>query len=106
MVTASSRACRKHELIGEAVANQLVYYPTVTREPFRNRGRVTDLVKNGQLSAELRLPDLAVESDRVMLCGSPEMLRDMRAILETRGFVEGSHAKLGHYVVEKAFVER
>ena len=96
----------KHELIGAAVARQLVYYPTVTREPFRNRGRVTDLVENGQLLAELRLPALAADNDRVMLCGSSEMLRDMRRFLEARSFVEGSCAEAGHYVLEKAFVER
>ena len=96
----------RDELIGEAVANQLVYHPTVTREPFRNRGRVTDLVRNGRLSVELGLPDLAADSDRVMLCGGPQMLRDMRALLEARGFLEGSHAELGHYLLEKAFVER
>jgi len=96
----------KHQLIGEAVSTQLVYHPTVTREPFRNRGRMTDLVKNGQLSAELRLPDVAADSDRVMLCGGSEMLRDMRQLLEARGFIEGSCAEAGHYVLEKAFVER
>ena len=93
-------------MIGEAVANQLVYHPTVTREPFRNRGRVTDLVRNGRLSVELGLPDLAADSNRVMLCGGPQMLRDMRVLLEARGFLEGSHAELGHYLLEKAFVER
>jgi ferredoxin--NADP+ reductase len=96
----------KDELIGEAAANQLIYHPTVTHESFRNRGRVTDLVKSGQLSVELRLPDLAPDSDRVMLCGAPQMLRDMRALLEARGFLEGSCADPGHYVLERAFVER
>jgi ferredoxin/flavodoxin---NADP+ reductase len=94
------------EYIGEAVAKQLIYHPTVTREPFRNEGRVTELLESGRLAAKLGLPDISAGSDRVMLCGGPAMLRDMRALLEARGMVEGNHAEPGHYVLEKAFAER
>jgi ferredoxin--NADP+ reductase len=31
------------EIFGPLLAEKLIYYPTVTREPFRNRGRITDL---------------------------------------------------------------
>ena len=106
MATALSRACPSTSWSARPRRAQLVYYPTVTREPFRNRGRVTDLVKNGELAAELRLPDLSPDCDRVMLCGGPQMLRDMRQLLEAQGFVEGSCAEAGHYVLERAFVER
>ena len=41
-----------------------------------------------------------------MLCGSPEMLRDCRTLLEERGFVEGNHGEPGDFVIEKAFVDR
>jgi ferredoxin--NADP+ reductase len=34
------------------------------------------------------------------------MLKDARLLLEERGFVEGSQAEPGHYIVEKAFVEQ
>ena len=33
-----------HEFLGELTRGKLIYYPTVTREPFRNEGRVTDLI--------------------------------------------------------------
>src|SRR5205814_6413863 len=66
----------QHDLVGEQVRNQLLYYPTVTREPFRNQGRINDLVDSGKLFADLGVPPLAAESDRVMLCGCPAMLED------------------------------
>lgn len=94
------------DLIGELVREKLIYYPTVTREPFRNRGRITDLITSGKLFEDVGLDDLDREQDRIMLCGSPELLRDMKAILDARGFEEGSHSEPGDYVVEKAFVEK
>jgi ferredoxin--NADP+ reductase len=92
--------------IGELVARQLRYYPTVTREPFRNQGRITDLLESGRLCADLGLPGLDSDSDRVMICGSPSMLRDLTGLLESRGFREGSSHGAGQYVVERAFAER
>jgi ferredoxin--NADP+ reductase len=97
---------REDELIGEYAARQLVYYPTVTREPFQNRGRVTDLITSGQIFRDLELPELDAELDRAMLCGSPQMLADMRPILEGLHFHEGSSSEPGQYVIEKAFVEK
>ena len=48
-------------------------------------------------------PDL----DRVMLCGSPGMLSDFRALLDGRGFVAAPRIGTpGHYVFERAFVEK
>ncbi len=94
------------ELLGELVADKLHYYPTVTREPYKNSGRMTDLIQNGKLAADLGLPPLNPEEDRVMLCGSPAMLRDLKALLEIRGFKEGNTTKQGDFVVERAFVEQ
>jgi len=94
------------ELIGEFVSQQLVYYPTVTREPFRNRGRITDLLASGKLGEDVGLPPLSLENDRVMLCGSPEMIADARTMLTGLNFVEGNQGEAGHYVIEKAFVEK
>jgi ferredoxin--NADP+ reductase len=95
-----------HEFLGEIVAGKLLYYPSVTREPFRHQGRVTTLVESGRLFADLGLPAFTPENDRVMLCGSEAMNRDMKAMLEGRGFVEGSNNSPGSYVVEKAFVTK
>ena len=97
---------RNDELFGPLLADKLHYYPTVTREPFRNRGRITDLITSDKLFDDCGLPPLDVETDRVMLCGSPAMLADLRALFEQRGFLEGNHSEPGHFVIEKAFVER
>ena len=96
----------KDELIGEFVRDQLIYYPTVTREPYRNRGRITDLITSGQLFRDIGLGPLDAEADRMMLCGSPQMLADMRCVLDARGFQEGTSSEPGTFLVEKAFVER
>lgn len=95
-----------HELVGDLVKQQLLYYPTVTREPFRNQGRVTDLLESGKLSADLGLPALDPAHDRVMICGSPSMLKDLVTLLEGRGFQEGNTDHQGQYVIERAFVEK
>src|SRR5262249_1549792 len=94
------------EFIGESVSRQLIYYPMVTREEFRNQGRITDAFANGQLPEDIGLPPIDPARDRFMLCGSPAMLADMTAWLERREFREGSNARSGHFVIEKAFVER
>jgi len=93
-------------LLGELVAPRLVYYPTVTREPFHTPGRITHLIESGKVFEDLRLPPLDAAHDRVMLCGSPEMLRDTAALLEARGFEEGNSGEPGDYLVEKAFAEK
>jgi ferredoxin--NADP+ reductase len=95
------------QYLGELVRQQLLYYPTVTREPYRNRGRLTGLVESGRLSADLGLPALDAASDRVMVCGSPSMLADTCALLDARGFRISPHiGQPGDYVIERAFVQR
>ncbi|QRG05080.1 ferredoxin--NADP reductase [Xanthobacter dioxanivorans] len=101
-----TRDLPNHEFLGEEVRNKLIYYPTVTREPFRNQGRITDLITSGKLFSDIGVPPLSRDEDRLMLCGSPQMLKDLVALLEDRGFTEGSQSAPGHYVIEKAFVER
>lgn len=96
----------KDDLIGELVRNQLIYYPTVTRDPFRNRGRITDLMTSGKLFSDAGLAPLESAHDRVMICGSPALLQDTRTLLLDKGFVEGNHGEPGEFVVEKAFAER
>jgi ferredoxin--NADP+ reductase len=97
----------QHEFLGEAVREKLIYYPTVTREPFRNQGRLTDLVEQGKLCKDIGLPPLNPETDRAMICGSPAMLADTRAMLDRRGFKVSEHQGVpGDYVFERAFVEK
>lgn len=95
-----------HEYLGDLVKGQLRYYPTVTREPYRNMGRVTELIASGKLFGDLGLPPLDPAHDRVMICGSPGMLRDLKHMLEERGFKEGSTTAPGDFVIERAFVEQ
>lgn len=95
-----------HEFLGDMVAERLLYYPTVTREPFVNQGRVTTLLETGKLQADLGLPPFDPAYDRVMLCGSPAMLRDLKHMLETRSFMEGNTSKPGDFVIERAFAEQ
>ncbi len=96
----------RHELLGEDVRARLRYVPTVTREKFRTQGRINELIESGRLATMLGLPPLDPRTDRAMLCGSPAMLATLRTGLEAGGFVEGSHAAPGHFVVERAFAER
>src|SRR5690606_10282293 len=96
----------QHELLGEMVRDKLRYFPTVTREPFVNRGRITELIESGRLFQSLDVPPLDPEVDRLMLCGSPEMLADTSALLERLGFVSGSASSPGQFVIERAFVEK
>jgi ferredoxin--NADP+ reductase len=93
--------------LGELVRLQLIYYPTVTREPYRTRGRLTGLLESGRLASDLGLPPFDAASDRAMVCGSPAMLADTCALLDARGFRMSPHiGEPGDYVIERAFVER
>ena len=96
----------RDEYLGEQVARQLLYYPAVTREPHVHHGRIPALLASGRLTADLGLPAIDPARDRCMVCGSPAMLADTRTLLERLGFDEGSMARQGRYVVERAFVER
>lgn len=95
-----------HEFLGDMVSTQLRYYPTVTREDFRNTGRIPDLIDSGKLASDLELPELNPAEDRVMICGSPAMLADLKKLLEGRGFKEGNTSTPGDFVIERAFAER
>jgi len=97
----------QNEFFGELVRDKLIYYPTVTREPYRNQGRLTDLIRSGKLAADIGLPQLNPESDRALLCGSPSMLTDTAEMLENLGFTESPRmGEPGHFAIERAFVEK
>ncbi len=95
-----------HEFLGDMISSKLRYYPTVTREAYKNMGRVTELMESGKMFADLGVPTLDAEHDRVMICGSPGMLRDLKHMLETRGFKEGNTSTPGAFVIERAFAEQ
>jgi ferredoxin--NADP+ reductase len=96
-----------NEFFGAEVREKLIYYPTVTREVFRNQGRLTDLIANGKLFSDIGLPALNPETDRAMICGSPSMLKDLSALLVANGLQESPRiGQAGHFVIERAFVEK
>lgn len=96
-----------NEFIGEMVRDKLIYHPTVTREPFRNQGRLTDVIESGKLFVDIGLPPLDPALDRAMICGSAAMLKDSSHLLDARGFqISPRQGELGDYVIERAFVEK
>jgi ferredoxin--NADP+ reductase len=96
-----------HEFLGDVIRDQLIYYPTVTREPFRHNGRITHLMDSGKLFQDIGLPPLDPAVDRAMICGSPAMLADSCTLLDSRGFkVSPRIGEPGDYVIERAFVEK
>jgi ferredoxin/flavodoxin---NADP+ reductase len=92
-------------LVGELAADRLVYYPSCTREEFPRRGRITALMDSGQLFDEIGAPPLNPAEDRVMICGSMEMIADCRARVEAAGLKEGANSRPAEFVVEKSFVD-
>ncbi|MED5621244.1 ferredoxin--NADP reductase [Ideonella sp. BN130291] len=97
----------QHEFLGELLRDKLVYYPTVTREPFRNRGRLTELLDTGKLTDDIGLPPLDPAVDRAMICGNQAMLDDCCKLLDARGFqISPRQGEQGDYVIERAFVEK
>lgn len=96
-----------HEFLGEAIHSKLLYYPAVSRSPFRNHGRLTNLLESGEMSRTLGLPEFNVADDRFMICGSPAMLTDFRRILDARRLHAAPRIGTpGHYVFERAFVDK
>jgi ferredoxin--NADP+ reductase len=96
----------QHELLGDLANEKLHYYDTVTQEAYRHQGRIPDLITSGKMFADLGLPPLNRETDRVMICGNPGMLADLTQLFADRGFEEGSSGAPGDFVIEKAFVQR
>lgn len=96
---------RADPLVGAFAAERLLYYSSLTRDahPRAASGRITTLIRSGAVFEQLGRPAFDPAEDRVMICGSMAMLDELKAILEARGFTEGSNARPGEFVVEKAF---
>ena len=93
------------ELIGEGFADKLRYYPTTTREESPKMGRITDLMRSGEVYQDLNVPPLSPETDRAMVCGNLAFNLEIKDMLEDYGLVEGANSRPQHYVVEKAFLD-
>ena len=102
-----TRQLPQHDYFAEMIRDKLLYYPAVTREAHQHRGRITTLIDSGQLFADLCLPPLDPCEDRIMLCGSPAMLKDCSHLLDARGFQVSPYiGAQGDYVIERAFVDK
>ena len=101
-----TKELQNNPYFGDSIKQKLIYYPAVTREPYKNYGRITELMQSGKLLEDIGLPPLSVEHDRFMLCGSPGMLKSLGQILSEMGFKETRKNDFREYVIERAFVER
>jgi len=101
-----TRELKNNDFFGDSVKDKLIYYPAVTREPYKNYGRITTLLESGKLIEDIHMPPLNVEDDRFMLCGSPGMLKSLGKILHHLGFTETRKSDFREYVVERSFVEK
>ena len=93
----------KDPLIGE-YAEKLLYYPTVTREEFHTKGRITELLKSEKVFQDLHLAPIRRNTDRAMICGSMGLNKDIKKFLEASGLKEGARNHPAEFVLEKAFV--
>lgn len=93
-------------LVQDQALLQFHYLPTVTREPFRTTGRIDALIDDGSLFGHPLTGPAAFDpaTDRIMMCGSMAMIRDLQARFGELGFNEGSNAAPGDFVIERAFV--
>ena len=100
---------KQNEYIGELAAEKLIYYPTVTREPFQNEGRVRrpDTQGAGKVFTDLGLEPLNPADDRVIICGNPHMTAELTKYMEDQGFEMGANkTSPAPFVIEKAFAQR
>lgn len=95
---------KEDPLVGEMIGDKLLHVTSLTREEYPMRGRITTLLQSGELFEKSGVPPLNPVEDRVMICGSMDMINDTKAIVETFGLTEGSNSKPAEFVVEKAFV--
>lgn len=91
---------RTHEYFGE-FADKLVYVPTVTRHriPGCLDARITTLVANGGLEDFARVP-FDPQRSRIMLCGNPDMVDDIRKLFAARGYTTSRRGQPGNLAVE------
>ena len=99
-----ARGLVEDPLIGELAAGRFRHYATATREDHERTGRITALIESGKLFSDLGVPPFDAAVDRVMICGSMELIRDVKALVEGFGLTEGSNAAPAEFVVERAFV--
>ena len=91
--------------IGEIAQGKLRLYQSCTREDFAQQGRVTDLIRSGKLFDDLGVPRLSPDTDRAMICGSIDMTKELKSLMEEHGLREGANSDPADFVIERAFVD-
>ena len=91
-------------LVGEFARGRLKHFASATREESEHMGRITNLIATGEFFEALKVTPFNAALDRIMLCGSTAMIKDIRSFIEPQGFTEGSNSRPGSFVVERAFV--
>jgi len=78
------------------------YTPIVTRDESweGETSRITTLIQRGDI-----LKGAKPETDKVMLCGNMDFNVEIRDILTSLGWTEGSNRESGSFLLEKAFVD-
>ncbi len=94
-----------NEVIGDGFWKMIRYYPTTTREESPKMGRITDLMRSGQVYEDLGVAPLSPETDRAMICGNLAFNLELKEMLEDYGLEEGANSNPAQYVVEKAFLD-
>ncbi|MBX2837811.1 MAG: ferredoxin--NADP reductase [Gammaproteobacteria bacterium] len=99
------KAVQTHEFLADIVADKFIFYPSTTRESYKNQGRITTALQSDEFFSETGLTPMSGDADRCMICGSLDFNMDVIGLLKEYGLVEGSNSEPGTYVVEKAFVD-
>ncbi len=95
---------RDDEVLGEIVGDRLQHFTSLTRERHEHMGRITALIGDGSLFDACGTKPWSADKDRVMICGSTGMIRDVKDACLAANLAEGSISRPGHFVIEKAFV--
>ncbi|MFI8480689.1 ferredoxin--NADP reductase [Pseudomonas sp. NPDC078700] len=82
-------------------AHKLVYVPVVTRESVAGclSQRITGLIESGELERAAGVA-MDAEHSRVMLCGNPQMIDDLRQLLKKRDMQLSLTRRPGQVAVE------
>lgn len=94
---------KENELMQE-LYHKLSFYPITTREHSPHMGRITDQMRSGVLFETIKRPPLNKQTDRVMICGSMQMIKDVAQLCDEFGLEEGANNAPASYVIERSFV--
>jgi ferredoxin--NADP+ reductase len=91
-------------MVRELARGKLHLVTTTTLENSLIMVRISTLMDSGAIYDHLGRGKLNPKEDRVMICGSMAMLKDIKDRVEAEGFIEGANSAPGDFVIERAFV--